>query len=279
MHQWDKNILPGLALAAWLVFAFWMAGRVDGDTLVPPNMIAYIGIGHCNMAGNCGAIDTVPHPRVWSYRPAKGFYNCTDRDISGGATGGPLMPFLKEMALRYPRYNFCGLKIAGPGKTASGFLTESMGEIETEIGWMKGRAIIGGVIMMFGTAEAKEKEKADAIGTDMIRLLNTIRDKTSNPALPIIIGRYAGNGPERMVEYQQHENVATLNLDSLPIKTTYALIAPVRDVPGEYYCDPAATEKKSHDYHVYACEGYEIFARDAVTEIQWDGLDFWYKEK
>ena len=239
-------------------------------------MIVFIFLGHSNMAGSCAEMDTIPHERVWSYNARRGYYHCTDRDISNNS-GSPMMPFLKAMANQYPKYDFCGIKLAGPCRHASHVLEEGRHReaLENEIAWFKGKAVFGGAMLNFGILECRDGVASKSFGENLITLIEFLREKTEVPGLPILLCRLEKNGPERMPEYQRHEGLIESTIGGIQYRVSGLAVIPFIDIPAKYYCDPEADVQKPHDYHHYSKEGYEILGRDGTKAIQLNNFDFW----
>jgi hypothetical protein len=240
-------------------------------------MIAFFFIGHSNMQGCCAAMDTVQNERVWSYDARRGFYHCTDKDVSAHS-GSPTMQFLKRLALLYPDYNFCGLKYAAPCANAKQQFAEQRNRecVANMINSVKGKVTWGGILIMYGTMEAGHKELAETFDIELRAVIAFIRGHMGNDSLPVILGRYEFKGKYRMPDYVVAKDEVIAQLEQMPKIDKFCKLTPFRDIPTEYYCDPK--DKPPMDCHHYDANGYRIWSEDAAAILQLNNWDFWSKK-
>jgi hypothetical protein len=237
--------------------------------MTPLHLIFFLFIGHSNMTGYCAAMDTVPSPRVWSYSPAKGFYNCTDRDLESGS-GSPMMPFLKRMALMYPGYNFCGIRFAGPCRQAFHVYTEQRHReaIANIVKQIKDKGSFGGALLMFGIIENKWNG-VDSLQKNLIELVSFLRATTDDKVFPVILGRFEENGDhvkgsDMFTNYKKTVGV----INHMPQLIENLSLTPRQPVPVDGFCDN----------HHYNAEGYRIWANDAASIYKYNGYDSWSRK-
>jgi len=93
----------------------------NGVFVQKDRFLVYLFIGHSNMAGS-PTYDTTPHPRVWNYQLPEEVNRYAPyiwRPSVDGLhvwglykTDGPAIPFLKQMAEKYPGYYFGAIQNA-----------------------------------------------------------------------------------------------------------------------------------------------------------------------
>jgi hypothetical protein len=237
----------------------------------PATLICFLFLGHSNMSGYCSKPDTVTYQHIWSYNAAKGFFHCTDKTFSNGS-GTVVMPFLKRMSMLYPGYDFCAIMDASPSQQASHIVKEERHRecVINQLTALKGKATIGGVLMMYGIVEAIYNNNINTLDESIRGVIDFVRGATGNDHLPVILGRFELNGdPTRVTTYHQWDAVIMEKINVVMRKDPLVQIAPIRYMPKEYYCD---------DHH-YSAEGYKIWAEDAAALIQVERYDFWYKNE
>jgi hypothetical protein len=243
-----------------------------GNVLLPPErLIIYLFIGHSNMTGYCGAMDTVSHPRAWvfddtTFRPAR------DPITGSKRAGSPVMPFLKAMAARYPDYYFCAVKVTQPGKmmTETFFPGASQyGELVSTMDRLAGHAVAGGALAMFGYVEGISDSLSGRFGADAAWLIHHLRGRLNAPALPFVFGRYEEHASTTgsYTHYLRYAERIRLAIETLPTLDTAGLTAltPRAPIPPEHYCD---------DHH-YDPRGYHQWSRTAAEIIAARGWDGW----
>jgi hypothetical protein len=241
--------------------------------MVPLSLIVFIFCGHSNMNGHCSLQDTVKVPHVWIYRKGT-FALADDRDYAGdnNESGSPVLPFLKRMAILYPEYNFCGIKMASScaqawhrhaGDSHTKHLLKQIAELKER------GATFGGVVMNYGFIEGTDSAAAEKVDSSMNALLALIRSATENRDLPCIVSKYEINCNNALLWDTYHKWNETLikRICGMEKKFHNVIVAPIRDIPKEHYCDS----------HHWTADGYRIFTDDATALYQMYGYDFWYK--
>lgn len=243
------------------------------------------------MQGFCAAMDTVSDAHVWSYSPTRGFFHCTDKDRAV-KHGSPMMPFLKQMTLLYPGYNFCGIEHATIDQLFWSVLHEGRHKesLTNQINQIKGKGTFGGLLLMGGIIENKYKNRVDSLEFDIIELVNFVRTQTGAPGLPIVLGRYEKNdrwqksSKKLMAEinalppqvrkeiesgvlfrFHHYEETITAKICSMPFLVTNLVLTPYSPIPAEGYCD---------DHH-YNEAGYRLWSTDAAGKLWINHLDSW----
>lgn len=228
----------------------------------PLYFIVFIFIGHSNMAGDCaGACDVPDNPHIWSYSQDKGIYHGTEKL--------PVKLFLNEISLRYPEYNFLGLNYQYPSSMVSEMRPGEYhyDKMMKDLAYLKTVATMGGVVSLYGFIEGSNQTLANTFVSDFMTLIYNIRKVVENDTLPVIIGRYEVNNqrlPE-IAKYRTYENIVRNKLILLTKNDPFIQMSPIRDVPKEDYCVN----------HHWTCDGFKIWAHDAIAIYQANNFDFW----
>jgi hypothetical protein len=206
---------------------------------------------------------------VWFYKSSVGFINGNDKTISNHS-GSVVLPFLKNMADRYPAYNFCGIKYGHACGQAFHILTEENHKrfFVNKIAEMRRVSRIGGIMLMYGYIEGRYPEQIEPFGRNLATLIDSLRSLAGDPTLPVIIGRYELNGSlTEAAEYRRYDRYVVQQIESVPRVRQNVALAPFDYIPKEYYCDN----------HHYTAEGYKMLADDACQIYENNGWDFWNK--
>lgn len=192
-----------------------------GGVEVPKEkVVVYLMIGHSNMAGNDARnSDGTVHPRVWNYTwsaatkawvPAKETPGSMRNGLSTRGSGGPTMPFLKQMADANPTYHFgvvtnaslsSTCKGENPGANSSGMDPEDnrywkgarlYNEIVIAAKEVQAQVTLGGIVCMLGAVEATRLPDSicRSFGADLAQLAKDIRSELGMPNLPFMMGEY-----------------------------------------------------------------------------------------
>jgi hypothetical protein len=239
--------------------------------LVPPErLIVYLFIGHSNMQGYCGTMDTVPHPRAWVYDTTDSTFRVARDPIANTKSApSPVMPFLKAMAGYYPDYYFCAVKVTRAGKTMTECFFPGKPQytpLVSALDRLGGRSVTGGLLAMFGFVEGISDSLSARFDQDAVRLIRHLRERCGADDLPCLFGRYEEHtdtaGSYR--QYLRYGERIRLAIERLPVVDSSGMTAltPQEAVPGALYCD---------DHH-YGDRGYALWAQtaaDILVERQW----------
>lgn len=123
--------------------------------------------------------------------------------------------------------------------------------------------------MMYGFIEGQFKESVDSLNTKIDALISYVRKDVGDPSLPVILGRYEQYCEKlKCPAYHKWDEKIIAQINSMPAIVKNLALTPFTPIPSEYYCD---------DHH-YNALGYLVWAWDAVTKIQMNHFDFWYKK-
>ena len=278
-----QNILLLTTIVAILVF---QADAIDlGGTEVPKDkFIVYLLIGHSQMAGVITTNnDNVTHPHAWVYRWAttKTWELAKEtgslrNGLSGRGTGGPGMPFLKQLVNRHSDYYFGVISNADPAATCHGLntgyngsnLTDSANrywrgmqlfeEIITAARAVQKDATLGGFLVMLGTIEATRAE-SDTVcwnfSSDMAQMAKDMRDSLGVPNLPFIVADYEKGATGDFSVSNPWPAIIAEQIDSVPIKLSNSVEINSAGIP-------------LFDDHHFTIPGQGEWARRAVDSIE-----------
>lgn len=235
------------------------------DSLI---FIAFLFIGHSNLSGYCsGPNPGTTSPHVWLYsHTSHAIYHGKDSDKAS-----VVIPFLEEMALRYPDYNFIGVKCDKMASSIKDYLpgNTEFDRVKRAMDTLKSRKyVLGGVIAMFGFIESTDTVAIDNFAPSLQLFKWAVCSEVKNDKTPVILAKYEMNAsrkayPQNYTYAKRLENKIEL-LEQLDHSIK---CCPIRDVPAQHFCD---------DHH-YNADGYRIFAEDAAVLYQENHFDFWNK--
>lgn len=253
------------------LFALSDAVELDGVEVPQDKLIYYLFIGHSNMMGYGGIMDTTTHPKLWCFDLDDGFYPAKDPIGTIYKSPSPVMPFLKKMAEYYPGYYFCGVKIIQAGmlmKDQFSIDRPKYVEIKETVDSLKNIATLGGVCAMFGLVEGVNDTFANAFSEDFTNIINTYRENFGVPDLPCILGKYEENADTSVIpNFFKYKNIVIKQIANVPgldpLGRTF--LTPKEAVPANFY----------YDDHHYNEKGYKIWSQTAANIIRDNDLDFW----
>jgi hypothetical protein len=258
-----------------------MLGGVD----VPKEkFVVYILIGHSNMAGlDYAHSDPVSIPHGWNYKistkqwvPAAEPVNNKAAGLSGNGSGGPGMPFLKQMAAAYPDYYFGVVTNASNSATCKGVNTGNNGsnldptdnrywdstylfvQITTAAKAVQKDATLGGILCMLGAVEATRTNSTicKAFSDDIASLAKFIRRDLGMPNLPFIMGEYEAGASGSFSTTLPLPAIIAEQTKLVPSKLSVS--ATVNSVGIEML----------DDHHYTANKGQPEWAKRAIAQIQ-----------
>ncbi len=247
---------------------------LNGIDVPKEKLIFYFFIGHSNMTGYGGKMDTVSHPRVWMYSVEKGFWNAHDPIETIYKSPSPPLPFLKKMAEYYPEYHFCGIKITQAGLPMSDCFLRGKPKykllLET-IDSLKNKATLGGVLAMFGFVEGISDSLSSRLCEDVINMISSFREDFGVSNLPCIFGRYEENSDTtNLTDYFKYKDRIKTQIESIPDADPLhrTALTPYEPVSKEMYFD---------DHH-YNKAGYALWSNTAAEIIKSNAWDYWNLE-
>lgn len=275
-----------LCLCVSLIFrAAPVQGIVLGGATVPKDkMVVYLLIGHSNMAGaDYSRSDPVPHPRAWNYPlaakqwvPAKEPVSQKTAGLSGNGSGGPGMPFMKQLAAAYPDYYFGVISNASNSSTCRGENTGFNGspldasdnrywdstylynQIVNAAKAVQKDVTIGGVLCMLGAVEATRTNETvcRAFSDDISNLAKFIRRDLGLPNLPFIMGDYEAGATAEFSPSLPLPGIIAAQTKLIPSKLPFSVVI---DSKGLDMLD---------NHHYTAVKGQGEWSRRAIAGIQ-----------
>jgi hypothetical protein len=177
-----------------------------GAAVVPKSKVwAYILVGNSALSGRDPNRDTAIHPHAWKYvlysqTPAIQYTFlpgreplCQDARNSGG-NGGPGLPFLKQMSLRFPDCYFVSLQRSGPAWTCKDQFLRGKPNYDSVIipaNRLKDSVTIAGIISMLGLVEVSGSlSSVESFAADIKTMVTQMRADLGMSELPYIHSGY-----------------------------------------------------------------------------------------
>lgn len=229
------------------------------DTL--SSIIVYFFLGHSGMDGTYCPMDKMDTIENVSYYIGenKGFVK--NPNDAGYIPKGMVYPFIKEIALRYPKYKFAAAKYS---KAASQFNEMVKGEprydrmIEAIKNIKVSGNIIGGVIINYGLCEGDIKYDADRFVWNARRIIGIMRETAGNEDLPFLLIGFPINHHDGIDQFNKYCSKIVYGLYQLPKIDKNIKLIPFMYLHSDCYCDT----------HHENLKGNHILAMDAVSQIQ-----------
>jgi hypothetical protein len=256
-----------------------------GGVEVPKDkFIVYLLIGHSQMAGVITTNnDKITHPHAWVYRWATtktwelAKETGSNRNgLSGRGTGGPGMPFLKQMTSFYPDYYFGVITNASPSSTCHGVNSGSSGsnlskeenrywrdaqlfqEIISSAREVQKNATLGGILCMLGTIEATRAVDVTVcqnFSQDIAQMATDMRDSLGLPKLPFIVADYEKGASGTFSATLEWPSIISKQLDLVTKKLSNSVEISSLGLP-------------MLDDHHFTIEGEGLWARRAVDSLK-----------
>lgn len=260
-----------------------------GGVEVPKDkFIVYLLIGHSQMAGIITTNnDKVTHPHAWVYRYATtktwelAKETGSNRNgLSGRGTGGPGMPFLKQMTSLYPDYYFGVITNASPSSTCHGVNSGSNGsdlskeenrywrdaqlfeEIITSARAVQKDATLGGIVCMLGSIEATRAVDVTVcqnFSQDIAQMATDMRDSLKLPKLPFIFADYEKGATGTFSTTLEWPSIISKQLDLVTKKLTNSVEVSSLGIP-------------MFDEHHFTIDGEGVWAKRAVDSLKKAGF-------
>jgi hypothetical protein len=208
--------------------------QINGAVVPPSRIIAYLFIGHSNMAGRGAIVDTLANPQVWHFFIDDGFQlypNHTwivakdplymDYKLTGSNVA---RPFLNRLASTYPGYNFGILQNAGAGAKVIDYQTNKYDEMITAAQLVAPYVTFGGIVCMLGVTDAEYDPSNFLAG--LRGIIERFRSDLKNDTLPLIMGQFEYTGHPDSTTHPYWRAVKKL-VDSVPQYIPHSYLVPV----------------------------------------------------
>ncbi len=178
--------------------------NIGGTNVAKEDIIAFIMLGHSNMAGRAtGPASEAPYnltitdPHAWMYHVGMPVQPALEPHTAGDggctACGGPGTPLMKQAAAAAPGKYFVDLGFGQNSAYCSQFLPGALyyNSVIAAPKAMKGRVTFGAIVIMLGITE-RHGTAADINGYPncINQLVTSIRTDVGEPNLPLLITDY-----------------------------------------------------------------------------------------
>jgi hypothetical protein len=204
------------------------------------NIIAFIHLGHSNMAGRAtGPASEAPYnltqtdPHAWMYHVGTAMQPALEPHTAGDngctACGGPGTPLLKQAAALAPGKYFVSLGYGIGSAYCTQFLPGALyyDALIAAPKAMKGRCIFGGIVIMLGITE-RHGTAADITGysTCINQLVTAIRNDVGEPNLPLLITDYEANATGALATDQAFPQSIIPEIRKIPSVVSNSALVP-----------------------------------------------------
>ncbi len=249
-----------------------MAVVLNGVDVPKERLILFIFVGHSNMTGYGGVMDTVKHPRAWMYNQHNGTYwQACDPIETKRMSPSPTLPFLKKMAELYPEYYFCGLKVTSAGTPMCEHFLRGQAEYQMVldvINSTKNETTLGGLLGMFGLTEGISDSLSQRLTVGVMDMLFSFREDFGAHDFPAVFGLFEENADTSVIpDYFTYSDRIIEQIAAIPGADTLnrSALTPYEPVPAVMY----------YDDHHYNKEGYELWSNTAAEILSQNGWDEW----
>lgn len=254
-----------------------MTINLGGVDLPPEKVIAFIHVGHSNMAGRARSPSesrnyhfSETHPRAYMYHtgsaPELALEPYTAGDAEGlrSNTGGPGTALVKQAAELAPDYYFVSLGFGQASAYCSQFLPGALyyDKLIAAPNAIKGRVTFGGIFIYLGITERHGTEGdrsgfAECINT----LVTAIRTDVGVPDLPVLMNDYEVGGTGEFVVGGDVYNAIKPQIDECPTVVSNLALVSTEGVAMQ-------------DDHHFNLDGQRTWAQRALETMQTKG---WFK--
>jgi hypothetical protein len=214
--------------------------NIGGVNVPKENIIAFIHLGHSNMAGRAtGPASEAPYnltqtdPHAWMYHVGTAMQPALEPRTAGdnGCTscGGPGTPLLKQAAAMAPGKYFVSLGYGIGSAYCTQFLPGALyyDALIAAPKAMKGRCIFGGIVIMLGITE-RHGTSADITGYSSCinQLVTAIRNDVGEPNLPLLITDYEANATGALATNQAFPQSIIPEIRKIPNVVSNSALVP-----------------------------------------------------
>jgi hypothetical protein len=234
------NMLPDAGMMPSMMPASGVTIDLGGTPVAKENAIAFIHLGHSNMAGRAiGPTATRPYffdetdPHAWMYHvgqpPALAQEPYTAEDNTSGTYGGPGTALVKEAAALAPDKYFISLGFGKESAYCSQFLPGALyydSVVKAPLA-IKDRVTFGAIVIMLGITE-RHGTSADISGySDCInKLVTAIRNDVGRPDLPLLITDYEQEATGYLAVGQAFPNSIIPEIHKIPMVVSNSALVP-----------------------------------------------------
>jgi hypothetical protein len=250
------------------------------------NAIAFIHIGHSNMAGRgvdlpatrpffFGATD----PHAWMYHSGKGFEPAVEPNtagdggnmINGMVSGGPGTALVKEAAALAPDKYFISLGFAQSSAYCSQFLPGALYYDKLIAGpkELKGKVTFAGIMIYLGITE-RHGTQADINNYPQCinQLVTAIRTDVGEPNLPLMINDYEMNTTGPLAVGSSFYNAIHPQELKVPMTVSNSVLIPTTTVAIQ-------DDHSTTDDHHFSLDGHKEYVRLLLQAMKDKGWFPW----
>ena len=271
-----------LALAGIAFPVFPLAGITLGGKFVPKDsMFLFICAGNSAMSGRAPTPDLVANPRLWKFEMSPANYDwlpakepvCVDgTNTLSSPKGGPTMPFLKRLALLYPKYYFGVMQLSFSGGTLQAHFIPGAADINkllTQANLLKPNVTIAGFISMLNLVEVQINDTANYL-QHVVSMVSNVRTQLGLPNLPYIHAGYpvlAGSSTTAQYDTSLASSKSIIRqIAQIPGSIANSSVIPTQHLTVCFTCAPA--NYYSH-YDSAGNAGWGNRAADTVKARTW----------
>jgi hypothetical protein len=248
--------------------------NLDGVDVPKEHAIAFIHIGHSNMAGRASRPNSSrpfhfqeTHPRAWLYHPGSPPELALEPNTAGDTqNAGPGTALVKEAAmLAAPDYYFISLGFGYPSAYCTQFLPSGLYYDQLIEGPLaiKDRVTFGGIFIYLGITERHGTE-ADRTGFPncINELVTAIRNDVGVPDLPLLINDYEVEGTGEFRVGGEVANAIMPQIAKIPATVANSALV-------------SAEGLGMQDNHHFNLDGHRVWVQRALTTMQDKGWFPW----
>jgi hypothetical protein len=224
---------------------------LGGTVVTKENAIAFIHLGHSNMAGRAtGPAADIPYfqrdadPHAWMYHvgmsPQPALEPGTAGDNAGNQFAGPGTALLKQAAAMAPGKYFISLGFGQGAAYCSQFLPGALyyDSLIAAPKAIKGRVTFAAIVIMLGITE-RHGTAADITGYPncINQLVTSIRTDVGEPNLPLLITDYEMNATGDLAPTGAFAQQITPQIRMVPTVVSNSVLVPTDGMQGQMQDD------------------------------------------
>jgi hypothetical protein len=261
--------------------------NIGGNTVAKEDAIAFIHIGHSNMAGR--GVDlpaTRPYffdtkdPHAWMYHSGKGFEPAVEpgtagdggNTLNGMVSGGPGTALVKEAAALAPSKYFISVGFAQSAAYCSQFLPGALYYNKLIAGpkELKGKVTFAGLMIYLGITERHGTQAdIDNYPQCINKLVTQIRTDVGEPNLPMMINDYEVTTTGPLAVGTSFYNAIRPKEQMVPMVVSNSILIPA---DGILIQDDRATD----DDHHFSLDGHKEYVRRMLQAMKDKGWFPWH---
>jgi len=245
---------------------------LGGVNVPKEKAIAFIHIGHSNMAGEASAPQSShafhfdeTNPHAYMYHPGSQPALALEPKTAGGPFAGPGTALVKEAAMAAPDYYFISLGYGQLSAYCSQFLPGALYYEDLIAGpkAVKGRVTFGGIFIYLGITERHgTAEDTSGFPECINKLVTAIRQDVGEPNLPALMNDYEVEGKGEFVVGGAVANAIMPQIARCPsVVSNFALVS-------------AASLPMQDDHH-FNLDGQRTWVQRAFQTMKDKGWRFW----